>query len=212
MKKLFFIVVMLSLAVSVQAAYLEWGTEVVGLTWANNHGGDTNMYIALNTINGNGLNGLGPNGLGHSTVQQYNSWLCNVGLGTLSPTGNSTVWVQYELDAVRTIADLRVWGLNQPGGWIASIKDAEISVSTDASIWTSVYVGTLGPGTGLGDYEGAVYDIPDTAAKYICIEGYNTWDNMEYYGLAEVAINEVPEPATIALLGLGALALLRKRS
>jgi len=211
MKKLVFFALVLSLAVSANAAYLQYPTEVIGAV-----GSPDNQYNStpLNLINGNGIN-TGSPFPGHNTTEAPTHHVTTSMTGAPS-FGGSRAWEIFILDQARTIDNLHIWNGNCATyqGW----KDIEIAVSALGN-WTDtvvVYSGTLAQAPavngifGGSDYTGVDLDFAPVLATEISISTTAAWSGSQQI-LAEVWIHEIPEPATIALLGLGGLALLRKK-
>jgi hypothetical protein len=213
MKKLIFFALVLCLAVSAQAGYLTWGAEVTGAVTSNNLGYGS---VANNIVNGNGINTGSPYP-GHNTVEAPDHMVSISQTG--SPGSGYTTpknWVVIWLDQVRAIDSLHIWNDNCATyqGW----KDIEIYTS-ELGNWSDsqlVYSGTLpmAPAVngifGGSDYTGVEIPLLPTNALEVCIETTGAWSGSQAI-LAEVWVHEVPEPATVALLGLGGLALLRRR-
>jgi hypothetical protein len=161
--------------------------------------------------------------MGHTNVTwSFTHWLTDkIGSKTSASGQTCNVWIEFSFDKAYDISNMWVWNYNAYYGSNIGLKDVTIDYSTDGVTWNS-----------LGNYElaqAAVYqsiwydgnyrttnsdDIAfgGVSAKYVVISATSNWGSpVGKYGLAEVRFYEVPEPMTIALVGFGTLALLRKR-
>ncbi len=155
----------------------------------------------------------------HTSSAAYNSWLGVKGAYT-SPAGVScAAWAEFTFDQVYNVDTITVWnGLGTPGlaaQTVRSFKDTTISWSTDGTTWSSMnYTLTTGPGFN-GDPNFAPPSDPAVpfgqAAKYVVLSGLNNYGDPNFMTMSEVRFNLVPEPSTLALLGLGGLGLLLRR-
>ena len=214
MKKLIFLALVLCLAVSAQAGYLTWGTEVVAVS----SGGQYSANLGPETVvNGNGLTGM-EHGIGWDDGTM---WLSDTSVSVSDAHGgNIPDWITIELDQPRLVDKLHIWNYNEgpnPAYAYSGAKLVEIW-ATDTVDGYSVpadlaFVGDLQVATAQTDYTGydLVFDTP-ILMKELSIEVYTNWNGATGpIGLSEVWVHEVPEPATIALLGLGGLALIRRK-
>ena len=224
MKKLIFLALVLCLAVSANAGYLQWGTEITGFASSSPKNGDP-IYSAVNALNGNGLADVGGAYPGHSTAESLDHFVAKqAGQTAALGSGLQKWWILPVLDQVRTIDSLHLWNSNSlvTQGW----KDVEIYTTITGNwsgeqvlVWSGVLPEAptmaypIGPSYPWGDdtYEGFDIDLLVTDALEISIEASSCWSGSYDVLLGEVWVHEVPEPTTIALLGLGGLALLRRK-
>ncbi len=153
-------------------------------------------------------------GWSHTSSPVDNTWISDDLTPKTSPSGiaNSQVWVQFAFDKVYGVKDITVWnsGMDDEAALGRSWKDAKISWSADGSSWEHM------------DYtfsqkivEGSYYFLAPTDpaipfahdAQYVVFSGLSNYGGGEYM-MSEVRFNLVPEPSTVALLGLGAFGLL----
>ena len=128
----------------------------------------------------------------------------------------SGVDLVFDLGASYDVKYLVVWNSVLNGETDAGIKDVEIGFSQDSDFTTATWLyDVVIPKAQLDEqdrHEAFVLSMPSTtSAQYVKISASTNHGNPGHYSVSEVALGVVPEPATMSLLGLGGLALIRRR-
>ena len=150
-------------------------------------------------------------------------------------------WAEFGFDQSYDISNVHIWNYNEGNAayWaMQGMREVTIEVtnvgdgagwgSTDANDWNTIFAGELDMG-GAVDLQAQVLAVPSEHAtfQYLVITS-STDDTMVNYmdevldggagtrhsieaGLSEIMFEIVPEPSTLALLGLGALAMVLRR-
>ena len=193
--------------------------------------------LAVNIVDGSALHVNGPGT--HGSWPAGAMWL-NSDATAASPQDVDDQWLIFDLGGVYDLASMEIWNYNEychwavPGGpyepfWAQrrGVYEMEVLVSADKATWSSLglkYL-TAAPGVDTVPF-GEIVPLDAMGVRYVkfdintnqCASGVWTCDDSppsigtdNYVGLSEVQFIEVPEPATLALLSMGCLALLRKR-
>lgn len=176
-------------------------------------------------------NGFNPATGVHGTGTQ-STWRSNSGQ-TLSDQ-----WIQWDLGASYVLDSIQVWNYNDGFRRAAGIRQVDIYVSNDAApgdpeaggtwtLWAENAI--LDPGTGAAGYTGFDLEtvvgssLPGGPIRFVRFEvdstfrsdaidlGGGTGDNANVAGLAQIEFYQVPEPGSLALLGLGGLLIASRR-
>jgi hypothetical protein len=239
-KVLFFCVLMfVVVAVNANAGIVNLGEYIGGdiqfVPHAQWHGGS---FIASDSdaggwgtrapersVDGHDMSAGGTHGLaGNATDSGWLGSLANNGGNGGNPAGQTgDAWISYEFDDVYALGDLVVWNWNSqanPGGgqFAGGIKDVIIDYSPDGGAnWSSLGSLTFAQAPSTAAYAGVVEaNFGGASANKVVItvvNSHNHWTGpaSTLHGLGEVAFDVVPEPATLTILGLGTLGLIRRK-
>jgi hypothetical protein len=178
---------------------------------------------AETTINGNGLRLVDY----HNNNMTYDLPDTSVeGMMWLSENCDAAPWIAFGFDGPVTIEGLTVWNFNDVSQLSAGIEDFRILYTTDTTLplasrmWTLAGTSTLNRGTGSNyylpntsiDIATELPGLDGVALTGLMLEVVTTYGSSQV-GLSEIHFEgtEVPEPATMGLLAVGGLAMLRSR-
>ena len=196
-------------------------------------GAPESSRLVINTINGSGMDADNKHGAGvpHGSMAMF-ATADGGGGGASSPNPGTQQtaerhWVTYALDQAYDLVGIEIWNHNEVNywamGWSNIVVETSLNNGTDPSDWTEVYSGDLplAPAGGLAPSESSLtINLGGTPVQYVSLvntgigtdANWNTaaWDTGTNVGLSEVRFL-VPEPSTLALLGLGGLAIFLRR-
>ena len=187
-------------------------------------------------INGSGMNGTAntgdptwPTGQGDpstwtATDNNYRSeWQSQALLDSSTSTNSKIGWAIFDLGSSADLADLYIWNERENSGRYTATFNVYVAATPTNAVthgptgstaidydfasggWTLINTAAVLTGTYQGDRVVAL----NATGQYVGVEILSNGGDPAKVGLAEVAIT--PEPATLALLGIGGLVALRRR-
>jgi len=135
-----------------------------------------------------------------------------------------TVTVEFDFGAEFDLLETRIWNWNEAVTIGRGADSFDIYVAGADNIYgaspaLSISSLPLGPGVGGIDglpAEGGVdfsltFPLLENGVQYVKLVNFTTATPQYAVGLSEMHFREVPEPATLALIGIGALTFIRRR-
>lgn len=146
-------------------------------------------------------------------------------------TGNSNGWfsddtvtisnhhITFDLGDEYSLTGLHIWNWNFNGGGTQTndgINDVILEFSTDGVDFSTISSQSLTFGQGQNSsYPGDGYSLDSVSASHVRFNIQTTFehgaDEVGKAAFAEVRFTAIPEPASVALLGLGTVALFSRR-
>jgi hypothetical protein len=182
-------------------------------------------YLAAETtVNGNGMYSPGTY---HSRNSTYSAFTPGVmGMMWLSENSDTEPWVAFGFDTPVTIEEMTLWNYNDRSQLSAGILEARVLYTSDTTLpledrtWTEAGTITVARATGSEYYSANTVihvaadleDLDGEEVTGIMLEVLRTYGSTQA-GLSEISFEGevVPEPATMGLLAVGGIAMLRSR-
>ena len=132
------------------------------------------------------------------------------GTGFTNTSSNGPQQFSFDLGAVVSIDALAIWNTSSVG----AVNSIRILADNDQNFGNGTGAVLLGASALGGAGPAHVFSFGAISTRFIHVEGLNSAQPPDFYGLGEVVFRstdvptDVPEPATVALLGIGALGLI----
>ena len=184
----------------------------------------SSQFFSAQNLNKTTNMGLGADGLTSDDIFTANSsasncWVTNAsGIDYFTGTVGPTPILTFTFDTAVDIDQLVIWNYNNAGGPGNGAKNGTVEFSINGGAnWSTPDAFVLAVGYSGGAYQpGTVIDsfgtVTDVNAMRLTLtDNYANLAGGDRVGLGTVAVNEVPEPATMSLLVLGGVAMLKRR-
>ena len=181
------------------------------------------LRYPVNVVNGSGM--TDEDGDGIAETHGVTTWGDNICWMSDSFSNDPDPWFMMDLGGPYPVASMKVWNFNATDGRTdRGVGVADIYVSlvddpdtlnpdfSDTDVWALLKDDvqlTEAPGTN-GYNLPDIIDVGSVTARWIAFDIESNLGG-SFVGLGEVQVFLSPEPATLSLLGLGALALIRRR-
>lgn len=165
-------------------------------------------YAAINVINGNGLNAPGDETATHGAGSGSGTmWLSSTSENGIGAT------ITFDLGSEMDLDGAYIWNYNQDGQGARGYLNFDIYVggSGDSAATTLLVSGaSIIREAGNSPVSAQFEAFSASDVQYVKFLSQSTSAN-NIVGLSEVRFSQVPEPSSLALLGLGGLALILRR-